>query len=389
MNLAKLALAAERFAQSQPAITLAEMQCVHARDKSADCDRCVQVCPVGAIRLDNGVQIDADACIRCGLCLHTCPTGAISGKDDIQRLLYCASQLVDHEAVEIACALHPDPTSGDPKMDGVITMTGCLAALGASGYLSLVAQGVKRVRVRLDACAQCPLAPLQPEIEATIRQASELLEAVGKGQTVAVAAPVQRPKRRAVYSIKNPPVSRRGFFQAIGQGARDFLPPLEGETERHRLINALSRLAPKNLDEPVWGSDFVALTASDACNACTTCARICPTGALEFARNDERFELTFSSAACVNCGLCINFCDPKALQRAGAPTVGELISPDPVVLHRGALKRCIKCNTLYAGNSDTGLCPVCDFRRKNPLGGRRSMQPATRPDYDDTLRPER
>ncbi len=289
MNLAKLALAAERFAQSQPPITLTALQCVHARDKSAECDRCVQVCPVGAIRLDDGVQIDADACIRCGLCLHSCPTGAISGTDNVRRLLYCASQLVDHEAVEIACALHPNPTSGDSKMDAVITMTGCLAALGASAYLSLVAQGVKRVRVRLDACAECPLAPIQPEIEASIQRASDLLAALGKSQTVAVADPVQRPKRRSVYSIKNPPVSRRGFFQAIGQGARDFLPPLEGESERPRLISAMRRLAPSDADRPMPGSDFVALAVSDACNACTTCARICPTGALEFARNDERF----------------------------------------------------------------------------------------------------
>ncbi len=389
MNLAKLALAAERFAQSQPPITLTAQQCVRTRDKSADCDRCVQVCPVGAIRLDGGVQIDADACIRCGLCLHSCPTGAISGTDNVRRLLYCASQLVDHEAVELACALHPDPTPGDSKMDAVITMTGCLATLGTAAYLSLAAQGVKQVRVRLDACAQCPLAPVQPEIEATIGRANDLLTTVGKGQTVAVAEPVKRPKRRPVYSIKNPPVSRRGFFQALGQGARDFLPPLEGESERPRLVNAVRRLSPQRLDEPVPGDDFVALVASEACNACATCARICPTGALEFARNDERFELTFAAAACVNCGLCLNYCEPQALQRRGAPTIGELIDTEPVILSEGKLNRCRRCNTLFAGEGDDGLCPVCAFRKKNPFGGRPAFLPQARPLYDDNPRPER
>ena len=389
MNLAKLALAAERFTQSQPPIKVAAMQCVRARDKSADCDRCVQVCPVGAIRLDGGVQVDTETCIRCGLCLHSCPTDALSGTDNVHRLVYCALQLVDHEAVEIACALYPDPALGDKKMDAVITMTGCLAALGASAYLSLVAQGVKQVRVRLDACAQCPLASVQPEIEATIQQTSELLEMLGKSQTVAVADPVSRPKRRSVYSIKNPPVSRRGFFQAIGQGARDFLPPLAGESERHRLINALSQLTPQNPDEPVPGDDFVALTVSDACNACTTCARICPTGALEFARNDGRFELTFAAAECVNCGLCLNYCEPQALQRRRAPTVGELIDPEPVVLRAGKLNRCRRCNTLYAGESDGGLCPVCTFRLKHPFSGRSVVQAAVRPLSEDNSRPER
>ena len=374
MNLVKLALAAERFTQSQPPITAHTMQCVRARDKSADCDRCVQVCPTGAISLEDGVHVDFDACIRCGLCLHTCPTGALTGTDNVHRLLYCASQLVDHENIEIACAQHPDPAPGDPKADAVITTTGCLAALGASAYLSLATQGVKQVRVRLDACAQCPLALLQPQIEATIQRASDLLEALDKPQTVAVAAPVQRPRRRSVYSIKNPPVTRRSFFQAIGQGARDFLPPLEDVTERHRLVDALRRLAPKNPDQPVPGSDFVSLAISDACNACTTCARICPTGALEFLRDDENFEITFSAAACVNCGLCLHFCDPKALTRNGAPTVGGLIDPEPVLLHRGTLTRCIKCNTLFAGEADNGLCPVCAFRRDNPFGGRWTPQ---------------
>lgn len=373
MNLVKIALAAERFTQSQPPVAVQPMLCVRARDKSADCDRCVQACPAGAIRFEGGIQVDTDACIRCGLCFHLCPTDAFAGTDNVPRLLYCATQMVDHEILEIACAQHPDPAPGDSKVDGVITTTGCLAALGVSAYASLIACGVKQVRVRLDACAQCPLAPLQPKIEATIGETSDLLLALGKQESVAVAGSVSRPKRRPVYSVKNPPVSRRGFFQALGHGGRDLLPSLEGKGERQRLVDAVRQLAPVDPDRLVPGSSFASFTVSDACNACTTCARICPTGALEFARNDERFQLTFSPAACVNCGLCLKFCDPKALQPSGSPTVGELINADPVILHGGALNRCRKCNTLFAGKSDDDLCPVCAFRRKNPFGLRNSQ----------------
>ena len=388
MNLVKLALAAERFAQSQPPITVQAAQCVRSRDKSAACDRCVQVCPAGAIQLENGVAVNAGACIRCGLCLHTCSTGAFSGTDPLPRLLYCVSQLVDHEAVEIACALHPDPAPGDPKIDAVITTTGCLAELGAAAYLSLAAQGVKRVRVRLDACAQCSLAPLQPEIEAVIRQANDLLAALNKQQTVAAADPLPRPKRRSVYSVKNPPVSRRGFFQALGQGARDFLPTLEGDSERQRLVKALRSLAPSDLEQAMPDSDLVTLVASDACTACTTCARICPTGALEFARDGENFQLTFLPAACVNCGLCLKYCEPQALQRSGVPTVGEFVSADSVILRSGRLTRCRKCNAPFAGKSDNDLCPVCTFRRQHPFGGRMNVPTSPRSAPENDLRPE-
>ncbi|MBK8021225.1 MAG: 4Fe-4S binding protein [Chloroflexi bacterium] len=370
MNLVNLALTLERFVQGQPPVTLAAMQCVRTLDKASECDLCARACPVGAIRLEGGVQIDADACIRCGLCLHTCPTGAISGTDNTPRLIYCASQLTDRDVVEIACAHHPEPATGDPAADAVLTVIGCLATLGVSAYLGLAAHKIRRVQVRLDSCAQCPLAVLQPAIERTIQGASHWLTALDHRSVVGACAPTPRPKRRPVYSIKNPPVSRRGFFQAIGQGARDFLPPLEDASERRRLITTLRQLAPTNSDRPVTGEGFTNLSVSDACTGCTTCARSCPTGALEFLRNEEAFQIRFLASECINCGLCIEHCEPKALQRSGPPTLTELIDPEPVILHSGALSRCRRCNTRFAGKPDGGLCPICAVRRDHPFGMR-------------------
>ncbi len=365
MNLLSIAKAAERFSQSQPPINIEAWRCLRSRDKSSECDLCARLCPAGAIQLEGGVQLDADACIRCGLCLHLCPTEALSGEDGVHKLLFCASQLVDHEIVEIACAPHPDPASGDPKADGVISTSGCLAALGASAYLSLAAQGVQRTRVRLDACADCPLGALQPQIEAAAEQANHLLETLDRPERVEPAAPVARPKRRPVYSVKNPPVSRRGFFQALAH--RDILPPLEAEHERERLIGALQRLAPEDaLDRPVSGSGFASFTVSEACTACETCVRVCPTGALGIQKGEDAFQLGFSASACIDCGLCVKFCADGALERSGDPTVGDLIG-DPVLLRSGALHRCIKCGGRYAGAFDEGYCPTCAFRRHNPF----------------------
>lgn len=52
--------------------------------KCRDCYRCVRVCPVKAIRIENGqARIDGDRCILCGTCVRECPQHAKSYRSDI------------------------------------------------------------------------------------------------------------------------------------------------------------------------------------------------------------------------------------------------------------------------------------------------------------------
>lgn len=62
-------------------------------DRCAGCGVCVDVCPVGACRLDNGrAFVDRSACIRCGRCAAACPEGAreVAGMD------LPAAEILDH-----------------------------------------------------------------------------------------------------------------------------------------------------------------------------------------------------------------------------------------------------------------------------------------------------
>jgi len=48
-------------------------------EKCVGCGACVDVCPNGAITIENDkAKIDESKCIECGACIDTCPQGALS-----------------------------------------------------------------------------------------------------------------------------------------------------------------------------------------------------------------------------------------------------------------------------------------------------------------------
>jgi ferredoxin len=48
-------------------------------DKCLGCGICVDVCPVGAISLNDGIaSVDEALCTECGACVDACPNDAIS-----------------------------------------------------------------------------------------------------------------------------------------------------------------------------------------------------------------------------------------------------------------------------------------------------------------------
>ncbi len=48
------------------------------REKCVGCGQCVDVCPVGAITIEDGKAVVSDDCIECGACAGVCPAEAIT-----------------------------------------------------------------------------------------------------------------------------------------------------------------------------------------------------------------------------------------------------------------------------------------------------------------------
>jgi ferredoxin len=48
------------------------------RDICTACDSCEQVCPAGAITIEDVAAVDGGSCNECGACVEECPLDAIS-----------------------------------------------------------------------------------------------------------------------------------------------------------------------------------------------------------------------------------------------------------------------------------------------------------------------
>ena len=217
MNL--LSLAERLAALDSTPIRLEADRCLHARVKSATCDACIRACPTQAVRLNGSITLNAEACVACGACLPVCPTGAFDGKDGIADLLKCAGRVGPGRVIELACAQLPAPGKGATEAEALVRTIGCLAALGPSAYLSLLALGVQRVCVRLDACVSCPIGQARAPIAAAIAQTHQWLELYGLTDRIVALNVVDDRKDRRIQETKSTTVSRRSLFRIFAAEA--------------------------------------------------------------------------------------------------------------------------------------------------------------------------
>lgn len=361
-------------------------KCLHSADRSSTCDNCVAHCPTGAIT-GPPIEHNTDRCVKCGLCLHTCPTGAFTGDDSRANLLAHVAALAQRGeigALEFACKYHPAAEVGPADASGVLRLPGCLGALSPSAFVGLAALGADTVSLRLDRCRNCPLGHALAGIEESVVAARRLFDALGVPASIQLVTGEEDAgewQTRPVADTGGRPVfSRRGLFAGAGNqspyatgqalAADDSAARLGMPRERLRLLLAVERLPLEEQELPA-DLGFTRMEATADCTACGMCARVCPTGALRMLEgDDDAYYLVFRAGACVDCGLCLTYCEPGALHVGQTPTLADLLCAQPVVLATGSLRSCKKCGARFAGAENQTLCPVCEFRRRNPFGSR-------------------
>ena len=338
-------------------IQFSEDLCAHSRSRIVGCNRCLDLCPTGAIApAGDHVAIDAHICAGCGQCAAVCPTGAAAyalppADILVRRLRALFTAYREAGGADPILLLHDD-AHGTPLIDALARFGDGLPAnvlplavnevtqVGLESIAAAFAYGATALRFLLRAKARHDVAGLAR----TIALAEPILAGLGFGTgriaTIETDDPEQLGNDLCAITAAAP----------VGQPAS--FHPVGGKREVMRLaLRELHRAAPAPVDViPLPpGAPFGRVEVNvDGCTLCLSCVSACPTGALK--DDPERPTLRFVEDACVQCGLCKATCPERVITlqpqldfRAATASAQVLKQEEPV--------HCIRCGKPFGVKS--------------------------------------
>ncbi|MXQ06334.1 4Fe-4S dicluster domain-containing protein [Alphaproteobacteria bacterium GH1-50] len=284
--------------------------CAHSRASQQGCDRCLTVCPTGAIvPAGDHVSIDPDICAGCGACAAVCPSGAASYDDPPVSHLFARLRT-------LASAYRKAGGSGAPRV----------LFHDAEHGAELI-----RLSARFGRGLPADVIPVEvPNIEGVGH--AELLAALGVGFATATVLAGPRsdlsvPNREIALAnaiLENdtqislvepaePDALEAALYDEGPAAPLDAEPilPLGGRREVTRIAAAAMTKSETPIPLPD-GAPYGAIAVdTDACTLCLACVSLCPVGAL--GDSADRPQLRFQEAACLQCGICASTCPENAI----------------------------------------------------------------------------
>jgi ferredoxin len=294
--------------------------CAHSRSQIVGCDRCLDLCPTGAITpAGNHVAIDAYICAGCGQCAAVCPTGAASyalpPADTLMRRLRILLTAYREAGDTQPIVLIHDDAHGMPLIDALARFGDGLPAnvlplavnevtqVGPEIIAATFAYGASAMRLLLRAKPRHDVSGLHRTL--ALAEAILLGLGFGAGRVATIETDDPDVLGEALRAFEAPaPAPRPASFQAVG-GKRDVM---------RLALRELHLAAPAPVDVIALpaGAPFGKVELNvEGCTLCLACVSACPTGAL--GDDPERPMLRFSEDACVQCGLCQATCPEKVI----------------------------------------------------------------------------
>lgn len=294
--------------------------CAHSRSRQPGCDRCLQVCPTGAIApAGDVVRIDPNICAGCGACAEVCPSGAASYAFPETGTLYRRIdamlaawreaggerfRLLLHDGAGAELVAAAARFGRGLPADVLPLALNQATQAGHELMLAGLAMGAAEVAIHLH--------PKKAEEAAALREQLRLAEALAAGAGL--------PGRLRLIETEDPDA-----LEAALHDDRPAASPVEPITPLGGK-RAVTRAAMRTLAAAGGGGAEVALPADlfpsgppygeivvnrDACTLCLACVSLCPAGAL--LDNPDKPQLSFLEDSCVQCGICASGCPEDAI----------------------------------------------------------------------------
>ncbi len=320
---AQLALAGEKQVAIPRHVQHRPERCAHFNLGHEGCTRCLEVCPAGALRSEDGmIQVQPELCHGCGTCVMACPTGAIRyDYPSLQGVLTAALDALHERGTDAAGTVRiaSVPVPGTPGVLDVQLPS--VISFGAELWLSLLAMGWARVHLVTQGVPASTRALIRDEVA----HWNSILD-------------VPRLVVTDVSEANDDPVIP-AQVTPLPSSFRTW------KTDKARLLgDALARLIPADegfLARPQGFPLGRVVINPEACTQCLGCVQLCPVDAL--STNDAEDRLAFSTLRCAQCGICASGCPEQAIRIEPGLELAPERRTQPVVLFEVEKARCRGC----------------------------------------------
>ena len=297
-----------------------ENLCAHSRNSITGCNKCLDVCPAGAIETSGDViSVDSGICGGCGFCGSVCPSGAIqTDYPSLDVILGSLSGLSNQ--FTLAGGKNPalilfDGAFGKDMINLIARHGAGLPAnlipyemhsVGRVGHdllVSAFALGFKKIFILLDPknIEEFHFLPKQVEI------ANALLSGIGQNNNESISVIEKNDPdlvEKEIYNNSNYTKIKPSFFIPLGAPRGILRSGIQGLSKNNKNKNDLIKLP----DGSPYGKVDV---NTDTCTICLSCVSACPAGALQ--DNPDAPQLLFREDACLQCGICVATCPENAI----------------------------------------------------------------------------
>jgi ferredoxin len=284
--------------------------CVRTTNKFAECNLCVDVCPVETIQITEQLpSFIPNDCVGCGGCLAACPSSAYA-LDSFDPIHFILSYL-ESPTEKISCKEDPIP---------------CLAALSVEEILSLSLLHSKDIIFDKSHCAECEIAQTNLAlIQERVDEVNFLLEAMELDKSLLFEEVKNTHKSELSQSNRRDFLSKLSLDEVlkVKQKFHNSVDALDEELKEHSASNndiqkirtkslpdrrKLLKMAMKRAGIPETFHvieekeiSFISQKVLDeeSCTNCQMCYRICPTGAL--SSDSYGSFIDFDPFACIKC----------------------------------------------------------------------------------------